>query len=170
MRLLFTMDSGDYDPAGPGFVRDSCRAIVRRAGQICLVYSQLYNYYKFPGGGIEPGEAHMETLLREAREEAGLLLEPGSVRPYGYVPRRERSDRPGVSWFSQTNFYYLCEGTAGAAQQLDDYEDYEGFTPVWIDPRTAIAANRRPEHGPKSPTMLEREARVLELLIAEGLL
>ena len=34
---------------------------------------------------------------------------------------------------------------------------------------TTVAANRRADHGPKDPVMLEREARVLEMLIAEGL-
>lgn len=162
------MDSGDYDPTDKPFVRDSIRAIVIREGKICLVHSRLYDYYKFPGGGIEAGESHTATLLREAREEAGLRVNPDSLTPYGHVPRRERYEKGEYAWFSQDNLYYLCTAEPGEAQHLDAYEAKEGFTPVWIDPQTAIQANRTPNHGPKSPTMIEREARVLELLIEEG--
>ena len=55
------------------------------------------------------------------------------------------------------------------SQNLDDYEAEERFTFKYIDPKTAIETNRRTDHGPKDPVMLEREARVLEMLIAEGL-
>ena len=34
----------------------------------------------------------------------------------------------------------------------------------------AVEANRKPDHGPKDPIMIEREARVLELLAKEGYL
>ena len=39
----------------------------------------------------------------------------------------------------------------------------------YINPKTAIETNRRADHGHQNPVMLEREARVLEMLIAEGL-
>ena len=35
--------------------------------------------------------------------------------------------------------------------------------------RKDYETNRRADHGPKDPVMLEREARVLEMLISEGL-
>ena len=53
---------------------------------------------------------------------------------------------------------------------MDDYEEEERFTLEYVDPRLAIAVNRSDDHGPKDQQMLEREARVLELLLAEGLL
>ena len=39
---------------------------------------------------------------------------------------------------------------------------------TWVEPETAIRVNRKRDHGPKNQKMLEREARVLELLKAEG--
>ena len=53
-------------------------------------------------------------------------------------------------------------------QNLDDYEDYEKFTLELVDPKIAIDINRNKEHGPKNNDMIEREAKVLELLIKEG--
>ena len=50
----------------------------------------------------------------------------------------------------------------------DDYEDYEKFTLELVDPMVAINANRNSDHGPKKKEMVEREAKVLEMLIEEG--
>ncbi|MBQ1504533.1 MAG: NUDIX domain-containing protein, partial [Oscillospiraceae bacterium] len=87
MRLLFTIDPKDYDPNGKGFVRDSARAVIVRGGKVAMVHSLKYDYYKFPGGGIEPGETLEDAVIRETREEAGLEVIPESVREFGYVHR-----------------------------------------------------------------------------------
>lgn len=172
MRTLFSLVSAV--PSGRVFDRPSVRAIILRGGRIAMVHSLKYDYYKFPGGGIEAGESHLEALLREAREEAGLRILPESVREYGVVPRAEHEPANGIhageyDFFTQNNFYYLCDAEPErTAQELDDYEADEGYTPEWVTPETAIAANRRPDHGPTSSVMIEREARVLEMLRTEG--
>lgn len=169
MRLLFELKTGDFDPNGKTFVRPSVRAIIRKQGTVAMVHSLKYNYYKFPGGGIEPGERQEETLIRETREEAGLTVLPDSIRAYGYVHRVQ--NRAMGETFIQDNYYYICDTEAEPLpQKLDDYEEEERFTLEYVDPRLAIAVNRLDDHGPKDPQMLEREARVLELLLAEGLL
>lgn len=168
MRKLFTMDSGNYDPKGKAFVRHSARALILRRGKVAMVHSRRYDYYKFPGGGIEPGEDPREAMIRETREEAGLRVLPETVRPYGFVHRVSKSDHPGVEMFVQDNYYYLCDAVEGGDQCLDDYEAEEGFHLVWTAPETAIRVNRDHDHGGKDQVMLEREARVLEQLMAEG--
>ena len=82
MRLLFDMDKKDYDPDGTKFFRPSVRGIIVRGGKLALVHSLKYDYYKFPGGGIDDGETHTATLVREVREETGLNVLPESVREY----------------------------------------------------------------------------------------
>ena len=169
MRLLFTIDTKDYDPGGTAFVRPSARSIIIAGDRVAMVHSLKYDYYKFPGGGMEPGEDHLAALLRETREESGLTVVPASVRPYGYVHRVEKGDREDC--FVQDNYYYLCEVEREiSAQRLDDYEAEERFTLEFVPPETAITVNRTVPHGPKEQTMLEREARVLELLMEEGYL
>ena len=169
MRLLFTLDSKDYDPNGTVRTRPSVRAIICRDGKVAMVRSRKYDYYKFPGGGIEPGETMKQALIRETREEAGLAVLPESIREYGYVHRVMKGEKEDM--FVQDNYYYLCRTSPQRlGQQLDDYEAEERFTLEYISPQEAICVNRTHDHGPKSQQMLEREARVLECLMAEGFL
>ena len=170
MRLLFTLDRGDCEEGGKAFSRPSARAVVIRDGRVAMVFSQKYGHYKFPGGGIEPGESREAALLREAREEAGLVLDLAGVQPYGFVHRIERgSDEP---LFIQDNFYYLASVTAAVSQELDGYEAEEGYILRWVDPREAMEQNRALTnvYQRKHRAMLLREAMVLERLMAEGLL
>ena len=168
MRLLFEMDAKDYDPDGRVFARPSARGIIIRDGKIAMVHSLKYDYYKFPGGGIEKGESPEQTLQREVAEEAGLQVIPQSIREYGLVHRVQKGEKGDV--FVQDNYYFLCDAEAEIhLQHLDDYESEEGFTLEFVDPACAIHRNRYVDHGPKDQIMLEREAKVLEMLMEEGL-
>ena len=170
MRTLFEMDTRDYDPNGSAFVRPSVRGVILRNGTVAMVHSIKYDYYKFPGGGMEAGESQIQTLLREVQEESGLAVLPDTIREYGLVPRKQKSDRVGeYEIFVQENYYYLCDASANVGKQtLDAYEREEQFTLEWVKPEYAIAVNRNRDHGPKNQMMLEREARVLETLIREN--
>ena len=170
MRLLFELDRKDHAGCTHSFVRNSARSIIIRDGKIAMVHSLKYDYYKFPGGGIEDGETPGEALIRETREEAGLVIRPSSIREYGYVRRVQKSGKDDTERFVQDNYYYLCSAEEKTVlQALDDYEAGEGYTLEFVDPATAIDRNRRVKDSPYSALMFEREARVLEMLLAEGL-
>ncbi len=169
MRTLFELDAKNYSEKSETVSRPSVRAIIIHGGKIAMVHSVKYDYYKFPGGGIEGDESHIETLVRETMEEAGLSVDSSTVREYGNVHRAEGRILNGTEQcFVQDNFYYLCDAVDNGTQSLDDYEADEQFTPLWIEPQVAISANRLSGHGPKSRLMTEREARVLEMLVNEG--
>ena len=169
MRILFAMDKKDYAGCTHEYVRHSARGIIIRDGKVAMVHSRKYDYYKFPGGGIEKSEDPVQAMIRETREEAGLIVRPETVREYGCVPRRQRSETDETECFVQDNFYYICQAEdASAGQQLDAYEADEGFSLVFVDPAEAIAKNRSAVKSDFSRTMLEREARVLEMLTEEG--
>lgn len=169
MRLLFELDKKDYGQCTHTFVRNSARGIIIKAGKVAMIHSVRYDYYKFPGGGIEPGEDPVDAMIRETREEAGLVVIPETVKEYGYVHRVQKSDRDETERFVQDNYYYFCKAADGAMpQKLDDYEAKEAYTLEYIDPLTAIRKNRCVAQRPYDQMMFEREARVLELLSAEG--
>ena len=171
MRLLFEMDQKDYRNCTHSFTRNSARSIIIRDGRIAMIHSLRYDYYKFPGGGIENGEDPVEAMIRETREEAGLLIVPGSVREYGFVHRIQKSDVDESERFIQNNYYYLCEAEEETVpQELDAYEAEEQYRLEFADPAAAIEKNRHVAESPYNRMMFEREARVLELLIADGVL
>lgn len=99
MRTLFEMDKKNYDSSGKVFYRPSVRSIIIRGGRVAMVHSLMYDYYKFPGGGIESGETRHQALIRETAEESGLCVVPDSIQAYGCVRRIEKSDKPGISVF-----------------------------------------------------------------------
>lgn len=169
MKLLFEIDKKNYDNDGKAFIRPSARAIIIKDNKIYMVHSLVYDYYKFPGGGIEKNESTIDALIRETKEEAGLVVIKDSIKEYGYVHRAQKADEPSYSKFIQDNFYYICDvENKILEQQLDDYENFEKFTLELVDPKIAININRNKEHGLKDLDMIEREAKVLELLIKDG--
>ena len=171
MRILFEMDRKDYSRCTRTFTRDSARSIIIRNGRVAMVHSMKYDYYKFPGGGIEEGENPVKAMIRETREEAGLVVVPESIKEYGLVHRIQRSGRDHTECFIQDNYYYLCAAEdEPVSQELDNYEAKESYRLEFIDPATAIEKNRSVRKSPYNRMMFEREALVLEMLQAEGLL
>lgn len=169
MRILFELDAKDYNPEGKAFVRPSARGIIIRNGKIAMVHSLRYDYYKYPGGGLESKETAIDALIREVREEAGLIVIPESVREYGLVRRIQKNQIQGYEYFYQENYYYLCDAEDRAvARNLDDYEAEAEFVPEWVEPDHAIAVNRSGNTALLVRYTREREARVLEMLKEEG--
>ena len=123
MERIFEIDLKDYRETDEVFRRPSARAIIFQDGRIALVYSKREKYYKFPGGGIHDDEDKKEALIREVREEAGMIVIPDSIREFGSVLRRQKSDKSENTIFEQENYYYFCDVQDKLVdQELDDYE------------------------------------------------
>ena len=95
MKLLFEIDKKNYDNDGKAFVRPSARTIIIKDNKIYMVHSLVYDYYKFPGGEIESDESNIDALIRETKEEAGLIVIKDSIKEYGYVHRVQKAKDPG---------------------------------------------------------------------------
>ncbi|WP_028520526.1 NUDIX domain-containing protein [Ruminococcus flavefaciens] len=171
MRHLFIMDQKDYDNSWKRYNRPSVRGIIINNKKVAMVYSRKFDYYKFPGGGIENNEAHIETLKREMSEETGLIIYEPSVTEYGSVLRIQKSRFEENTVFEQENFYYLCDVLSDESRQsLDEYEADEGFVLEYVSPDYAISVNRTHDHCGYDEQLIERESRVLESLVKDGLL
>lgn len=169
MRVLFNLDNKDYDLNWRIVDRPSVRGIIIKDNKIAMGYSQKHDYYQFPGGGVEHGESHLQTLKREVKEEVGLIVIDESVREYGLVHKIQKGH--GRYIWIQENFYYTCDVEKKIEEQnLDKRERKEGLKLEFVNAKHAINTNREKKHGVREALMLEREARVLEFLIREGYL
>lgn len=129
MRTLFDLDLKNYDECTHTYIRNSARSIIIKDGLIAMVHSLKYDYYKFPGGGIENGESETDALIRETLEEAGLTIIRDTIKEYGMVRRIQKSLDDETECFIQDNFYYICDTEEDiSSQKLDDYESKERFT------------------------------------------
>ncbi len=65
-------ENGDVDYK----IRHATRAVLSDTnGKVALLHSTAHNYYKLPGGGVEPGEDTLVALARELLEEVGAVAE-----------------------------------------------------------------------------------------------
>lgn len=169
MRRLFTIDLQDYNPEWTHSTRPSVRAIIFRDGKLALVHNGKFDYYMFPGGGIEEGENHKEALIREVKEESGLVVIPESIKEYGSALRLSKSSHFENTIFEQENFYYWCEvQEALEAPEYDIHEIEEQYSLVYLTPEEAVRRNRQNDHGEENGGVwIERETRVMELLLEE---
>ena len=174
MRTLFVFDYKDYKEDGTVGPRPSARGIIVRDGRIAMVHSRKYDYYAFPGGGIDRDESGKDALIREVREETGLEVIPDSIKEYGLIVRKEKGAIDDL--FIQENYYYLCDVSDHMHQQeLSGYEIDEDYELCWMDPEAAVKANLEHPHGKLSGEewaghLFRRVEALIGKLKAEGLL
>ena len=122
-----------------------------------------------PGGGIHNDEDKKAALIREVREEVGLVVVKESIREFGSVLRRQKSTVKEGEIFEQVNYYYFCDVLdEEVSQELDAYEDEAGFELRIVNIDEAIAVNAVYSSDDLfNDVMIKREKRVLELIRQE---
>ena len=141
----------------------------------CLVrhgqtdWNKKEKYYKFPCGGIHDDEDKKEALIREVREEVGLVVIPESIREYGSVLRRQKSTLKDGEIFEQENYYYFCDVEDRViGQDLDAYEEEAGFELRIVNIDEAIATNEAYSSADYfNEIMIKRDKRMLEMVKQE---
>jgi 8-oxo-dGTP pyrophosphatase MutT (NUDIX family) len=153
------------DPAVGVVERQAVRGVIHRDGALLMVRSAAGDV-KFPGGGVEPGEALVDALAREVREECGrTLTQVQSVLLA--VDEQRTAQTPG--WvLRMVSVYVACDvGPDEHALDLDAYERDLGFRPEWLAPPAAIGANRAALDSGSPAPWVARELRVLEELFGD---
>lgn len=164
MRIIKVIDYRDYLDSWEKIERHAVRAIIRKDNLIALVKSNKEGFYKFPGGGIEEGEEHIDTLIRETEEETGLVIKENKVRDYGFFVECRRSIYEEAI-FEQKSYYYCTEVEDTIKPiKLDQYEKELDYKLEWVDIHQAIKINK--EFVGNEFSYIERETLVLKDIIS----
>ena len=100
-------------------IENSRVLLVKRA------HPPLQAQWSIPGGVLEVGELVREAAIREAREETGLIVEPGEL--LGVYDRVLRNTEQRVQ-YHYVLIDFLCRRVGGELQAADDAAEVRWFT------------------------------------------
>jgi 8-oxo-dGTP diphosphatase len=103
-------------------------AIIIEDDRVVLVkrlHPPLQDKWSIPGGVLEVGELVREAAVREAREETGLIVEPGEL--LGVYDRVLRNPEKRVQ-YHYVLIDYLCRRVAGDVAAASDAAEVRWFT------------------------------------------
>ena len=163
MKLITLFDDKNYKQRS-GIVREAVRAIIVKDGKVALVKSLKENHYKFPGGGIEFNESHIDTLIRETKEETGLIIKTDSIKECGFIHEIRKSIFNDDA-FEQKSYYYFAEVKDEICEQeLSEREKNLQYVLEWVDPVIAYNVDYKLGQDYNNKFLL-REAFILNLII-----
>jgi ADP-ribose pyrophosphatase YjhB (NUDIX family) len=103
-------------------------AIIIEADLVVLVkraHPPIQGHWSIPGGVLEVGEMVREAAIREAREETGLIVEPGEL--LGVYDRILRDPEHRVE-YHYVLIDFLCRAVAGELLAASDAAEVRWFT------------------------------------------
>ena len=148
MEILARFDSKNYSDTTRVLEKFSVRAIILRDGKFAMQCSSE-GEYKIPGGGQEKDESYMNTLIREVREETGLLVKEDSIRELGEIIeiRKDIFDKK-QKYICHSLFYYCEVGEETVPIQLTESEVKKGYVLKWATPEEIYNRNILIEKDP----------------------
>ena len=161
MKLLKTIT--DKDILGTGGLsnakpRITARAIMKNGSSLyAVMYSEEFDLYTLPGGGVEEGEDILQALRREILEETGC--ECSNIEPLGYVEEnRAHSD------YTQISYYFLVStDSQQLIPNLTEDEKTHGTAAGWHTLEDAYRRIAEPRHPTAQRKYLQaRDVAALE--------
>jgi mutator protein MutT len=114
-------------------------AVILDQGRVVLVkrkFPPLAGEWSIPGGRLKIGETQREGVVREAREETGLTVDP--VELLGVYDRVLR-DEPGRILYHYVLIDFLCRRLTGELQAGGDADDARWFRQEEIEKVSLVA-------------------------------
>ncbi|HCY45568.1 MAG TPA: DNA mismatch repair protein MutT [Flavobacteriales bacterium] len=148
------------------FTRLATRSITLRGDSILLLYTERYEDYSLPGGGLDEGESKTEGMIRELNEETGAR-EIKNIKPFG-VPEEYRPwYKPDYDIQHMISYCYTCDISKDlGVAKMESYETKNGMKAKWVNIHEAINHNNRTmDTSEKKGMSIERETFLLKLIV-----
>ncbi|MBQ0786518.1 MAG: NUDIX domain-containing protein [Oceanihabitans sp.] len=152
------------------FTRLSTRSITVQGNNILLLYTERYEDYSLPGGGLDLDEDKREGMMRELSEETGAK-DIRNIKAFGVYEEYRPWHKPDYDVQHMISYCYTCDISKElGASKMEDYETKNGMKAVWINIHEAIKHNKETmATSDKKGMSIERETFLLKL-IAENLI
>ncbi len=147
------------------FLRLAARGIILKGEDVLMLYTQRYDDYTLPGGGIDDGENQVEGLIRELTEETGAQ-NIRNVEAFGLYEEYRPWYKGDFNIMQMRSYCYTCEIDDELGEtRLEDYEVKNGMKAVWINVHEAIKHNLDTiKNSEKKGMSIERETFLLSLI------
>ena len=147
------------------FTRLSTRSIAIQGDTILLMYTQRYEDYSLPGGGLDVDEDKIEGMIRELSEETGAK-DIRNVKPFGTYEEYRPWYKPDYDIQHIVSYCYTCDVNKElGSSSLESYEIKNGMKAIWINIHEAIKHNKQTmASSDKKGMSIERETFLLQLI------
>ncbi|WP_034058522.1 NUDIX domain-containing protein [Lacinutrix jangbogonensis] len=124
------------------FTRLATRGIGIEGDEILLLYTERYEDYSLPGGGLEHGEDKISGMMRELNEETGATAIK-NIKPFGAYEEYRPWYKADYDIQHMISYCYTCNiNNALGESRMESYEINNGMKAVWINIHDAIKHNK----------------------------
>lgn len=150
------------------FHRKATRAIALRGEMILMLYTERYDDYSLPGGGVNIDEDIVTGFKRELIEETGAM-NIINIKEFGIYEEYRPWYKSDFDIIHMTSYCYTCEVDENLGNsRLEHYEISNGMKPLWINIHEAIAHNEQTmASSDKQGMSIKRETFLLMLIRSE---
>ena len=165
MKLIRTITDKDVlgtDGLSNSKPRITARAIVKnKSDQVAVLYSEAFNLYSLPGGGVETGEDIEIALKREIAEETGCEIQ--TIDELGRI-----EENRAYCDFTQISYYFVVTTNSEMfAPSFTDEELARGTTIKWYSLEDAFKNIGTPCHKTNQRKFIQaRDVAALEEYLA----
>jgi len=151
------------------FTRLATRGIALQGDNILLLYTERYEDYSLPGGGLDLNEDKVEGMMRELSEETGANGIK-NIKPFGVYEEYRPWYKPDYDIQHMISYCFTCEiNKELGVSSMESYEIRNGMKAQWINIHKAIKHNQKTmATSEKKGMSIERETFLLQL-IAESI-
>ncbi len=148
------------------FKRLATRSIALHNKNILLLYTERYEDYSLPGGGLDLGEDKIEGMMRELSEETGAQ-NITNVKPFGAYEEYRPWYKPDYDIQHMISYCYTCDISKELGHSnMESYEIKNGMKAKWVNIHKAIKHNMNTmATSDKKGMSIERETFLLKLIV-----